>query len=208
MTNPLPPAQPAPPPMPPTPVLETARLILRPVRESDVDAVQRGFGQWEVVRWLHAGIPWPYPPDGAATNMVDTLKHMAGGGKSIWAITLKDGPDELIGRIDLWPGDGKTRDNRGFWLAPEYKGRGLMTEAAERVTEYAFMDLGWPHLWLTNAEANVASGRIKEKQGARLIERVPGQYVSGPGVRLVWLLTREDWVANHLSQREREGPVA
>ena len=85
------------------------------------------------------------------------------------------------------------RDQRGFWIDPEFQGRGLMTEAAERVTEFAFIDLGWPHLWLTNAEANAGSHRIKEKQGASLVDRVPGAFVSGPGVKVVWLLTREAW---------------
>ena len=95
---------------------------------------------------------------------------MARGEKSHWAIVPKGGPDELIGRIDLWPDDGVSRDQRGFWLDPAFQGRGLMTEAAERVTEFAFVELGWPHLWLSNAEDNVASGRIKEKQGARLVD--------------------------------------
>ena len=88
-----------------------------------------------------------------------------------------------------------SRDQRGFWLDPAFAGRGLMTEAAERVTEFAFVELGWPHLWLSNAEANVASGRIKEKQGAQLIDREPSRYVSGEGMRMVWLLRREDWLA-------------
>ena len=126
-----------------------------------------------------------------------SLDQMVRGEKCFWVIILKGGPDELIGRIDLWPDDGVSRDQRGFWLDPEFQGRGLMTEAAERVTEYAFVELGWPHLWLSNAEANNASGRIKEKQGARLVDREPAVYVSGEGARMVWLLEREDWLARH-----------
>ena len=72
-----------------------------------------------------------------------------------------------------------------------------MTEAAERVTAFAFVELGWPHLWLSNAETNRASGRIKEKQGARLIDRVPFRFVEGERRRMVWLLRREDWLARH-----------
>ena len=52
-----------------------------------------------------------------------------------------------------------------------------MTEAADRVTDYAFRELGWPHLWLSNAQANHASRRIKEKQGARLIDCEPARFV-------------------------------
>src|ERR1700743_2336219 len=131
-----------------TPVLETARFIRRPIRESDVPAVQRGFAHWDVVKYLNGHVPWPYPDNGAAINMAETLPKLAAREKCFWAITLKGGDDELIGRIDLWADDGLTREQRGFWLNPDYWGRGIMTEAAERVTEYAFLTLGWPHLWL------------------------------------------------------------
>ena len=63
-----------------------------------------------------------------------------------------------------------SRDQRGFWLDPAFQGQGLMTEAADRVTDYAFRELGWPCLWLSNAQDNHASRRIKEKQGARLVD--------------------------------------
>jgi len=180
-------------PLPATPVLETLRLILRPVRADDAPTIQRRFPQWEIVRYLSATVPWPYPPDGAAANMVDCLAELERREKFHWAITLKGGGDEMIGRIDLWPETGE-RDNRGFWLDPEFWGRGLMTEAADRVTEYAFTELDWPRLYLCNAEANIASHRVKEKQGARIIDRIPAAYVSGPGTRVVWVLEREVWL--------------
>jgi len=125
----------------------------------------------------------------------NACREMARGEKFYWAITLREGIGELIGRIDLWPDDGERRDQRGFWLDPEFQGRGLMTEAAERVTAFAFEELGWPHLWLTNAQGNNASHRIKEKQGAKLVDRVPDRWVSGNSTKEVWLLTRDDWLA-------------
>ena len=36
--------------MPATPVLETPRLVLRPVRSKDAPVIQRRFARWEVVR--------------------------------------------------------------------------------------------------------------------------------------------------------------
>lgn len=181
-------------PLPPTPTLTSERLILRPLEARDAAAGQRLFPQWEVVRWLHATIPWPYPPDGAAINTSQSLEARARGEKFYWAITLK-GSDELRGRIDLWPFDGVTRDMRGFWIDPELHGQGLMTEAAEAVTGYAFEVLEWPLLYLNNATENRASARIKEKQGAVEIAREPCAYVSGEHERQVWLLTREAWLA-------------
>ncbi len=186
--------------MPPTPVLHTEHLTLRPCRLEDTPTIQRRFNQWDVVKYLAAGVPWPYPDDGAATNMVETQEEMAAGKKMIWAITRKGAEDELIGRIDLWPDDGVSRTQRGFWLDPEFWGQGLMTEAAERVTEYAFTELGWRHLWLRNGEANQASYRVKEKQGARVVDRVPAKFVSGDMLSVVWYLAADDWLAHREEQ--------
>ena len=58
--------------MPATPVLETPRLILRPIRESDWVALDRGFNDWEVVKYLDAKVPWPLPEGNAAARMADT----------------------------------------------------------------------------------------------------------------------------------------
>ncbi len=180
--------------LPQTPVLESPRLVLRPIRAEDASVIQRHFPHWDVVKHLNARVPWPYPADGAAANMIETLGEMERLEKFQWAITLKGGDDDLIGRISLWPDDGKSREMRGFWLARGYWGRGIMTEAAERVTEYAFLGLGWPHLWLRSGVENAASHRIKEKQGARIVDRAPAAFVSGPSETTVWLLTREDWL--------------
>ena len=123
------------------------------------------------------------------------------GEKFYWAITLKDGPGDLRGRIDLWPDDGEHKDMRGFWLDPALQGQGLMTEAADRVTQFAFEELGWPHLYLTNAEANRASHRIKEKQGATILSRTPAAFRGGEGIRVTWILTRETWLKVRSSSR-------
>ena len=79
--------------------------------------------------------------------------------------------------------------------APVIQRRGLAQEAADRVTDYAFRELGWPCLWLSNALDNHASRRIKEKQGARLVDLMIGRYVGGESSQMIWQLTRKDWEA-------------
>jgi len=144
-----------------------------------------------VVKHLNGHVPWPYPDDGAETHLRTSLEKRD---RYYWAITLKPAQDEAIGLISIKPEDGD-EEQRGFWLGRAFWGRGLMTEAAERVTEHAFVDLGWPRLWLGNAETNRASHRVKEKQGATIMGRTPIQTVSGPAMKMVWLLTREAWLA-------------
>jgi RimJ/RimL family protein N-acetyltransferase len=192
--------------MPPTPVLKTPRLVLRPVRTKDAPVIQRRFPQWEIVRWLDARVPWPYPADGAATHVAACLDEMAKGRKCHWAIVPNSGTADLIGMIELGPDDGSSRGQRGFWLDPAFQGRGLMSEAADRVTDWAFAKLDWPHLIVTNAQNNLASRRIKERQGARLIDMRMGRCVEGQVTSMVWQITRQDWFArepvNHSAKRE------
>ena len=189
-------------PLPPTPTLETARLVLRPLEARDVAATQRIFPQWEVVRHLLAKVPWPYPDDGAATNMAECLEKRARGEQLYWAITLKGGDDELVGRIDLRRDSGD-HEMRGFWLDPQVRGQGLMTEAADAVTTFAFEALGWPELWVTNAASNRGSHRIKEKQGFELMDVTRDQFVSGEDDKEIWRLRREDWLARRDAARLR-----
>ena len=194
--------------MPATPLLLTPRLILRPFAGRDIDACRRRFDQWEVVRYLSAEVPWPIPPEEFETAIADTLAKMANRERCTWAVTLRGGDDELIGRVDLWADDGVSRDQRGFWLAHEFWGQGLMTEAADRVTDFALIELGWPQLWLNNAEVNLGSHRVKEKQGAQIVDRVPRRYVYGEGVAVVWRLTREAWLAHKSALSARGGGAA
>jgi [ribosomal protein S5]-alanine N-acetyltransferase len=180
--------------MPPPPTLVTPRLTLAPLALEDAPAIQRRFPRWEVVEFLAAAVPWPYPADGALRFIEHAREAMARGAAHHWGLRVRGGPDEVVGAIGLWPDAGQ-RDQRGFWLDPELRGRGYMTEAAERVTEYAFEELGWSSLWLSNAAANVRSARVKERQGAALVEMVVGRYVSGELPRQVWRLDADVWRA-------------
>ncbi|MFO1014573.1 MAG: GNAT family N-acetyltransferase [Caulobacteraceae bacterium] len=178
--------------MPPIPVLETERLWLRPTAATDAASCQARFPKWEIVQYM-PGVPWPYPDDGAATHIERALAENASGEKNHWGVWLKGGPSEMIGAISLWPDDGVSRDMRGFWLDPEFQGRGLMTEAADRVNDYALFELGWPHLWLSNLLENLPSARVKERQGARLIGEEAKTYLRGSFTRQVWKLSAAAW---------------
>lgn len=173
------------------PVLETPRLILRPLELADAAQAQLLFPQWEVVRYLRNIVPWPYPPDGAYKHYRDVaLPAMERGEEWYWTIRLKNAPDQMIGSISLMLGEN---NNRGFWLDPRRQGQGLMTEAVEAVTGYWFDVLKFPVLRAPKAIINAASRRISEKQGMRVIAVVEGDYVSGRFPTEIWEITAEEW---------------
>jgi [ribosomal protein S5]-alanine N-acetyltransferase len=177
-----------------TPELETPRLLLRPLAIEDAPQIQAIFPQWEIVRYLASKVPWPYPPDGAITNIRDSALPAAERGESWqWTLRLKSNPAQLIGRIDLVKGE---KENRGFWIDPCCQGQGLMTEAVEAVTEFWFDVLKFPVLRAPKAVPNVASRRISEKTGMRFVGTEERDYVSGRFLSEIWEITAEEWRAN------------
>ena len=174
-----------------TPELETARLLLRPLALSDAEQAQLLFPQWEIVRYLNSRVPWPYPPDGAVTFYRDVaLPAVERGEAWHWTLRLKSNPGQMIGNISLMRGESK---NRGFWIAKQWQGQGLMSEACDAVRDYWFNTLKFPVLRVPKAAANTASRRISEKQGMRLVETVERDYVSGRLPTEIWEITAEEW---------------
>jgi [ribosomal protein S5]-alanine N-acetyltransferase len=177
---------------PPTfPTLKTKRLWLRPLALKDADKIQKLFPQWEIVKHLARQVPWPYPPNGALLFCRNiALPAMARGEQWHWTLRLQSRPGQLIGAISLFR-DGD--NNRGFWLAKEWQCQGLMTEAVEAVTAFWFEELGMATLCAPKAAANIASRRISEKTGMRLVETKESDYVSGRLPTEVWEITAEEW---------------
>jgi [ribosomal protein S5]-alanine N-acetyltransferase len=186
------------------PALTTPRLVLRPLELADADQVQQLFPQWEVVRYLNAIVPWPYPPDGAVTYYRDrALPAMDRGDEWHWTLRLKTQPDQIIGAIGLIRGES---DNRGFWIAPPWQRQGLMTEAVIAVNDYWFDVLGFPVLRAPKAIANLASRRISEKTGMRLVGLEERNLVSGRLPSEVWEITAEEWRAFRQRFRPQGAP--
>src|SRR5581483_5707725 len=102
-------------------------------------------------------------------------------------------PDEIIGDICLVRGE---ENNRGFWLAPEFQNRGLMTEAVVAVNDFWFDVLGFPLMRIPKAIANTASRRISEKTGMRVVAIKPEHdFVCGRLPAEIWELTADEWHA-------------
>jgi len=174
-----------------TPTLETPRLFLHPLALADAEQVQRIFPQWEIVKYLGKVVPWPYPSDGTLTYFRDLLLPSVERGDAwAWALRLKTAPDQIIGCITL---HSRQEKHRGFWIVPEHQQQGLMTEACEVVTDYWFNTLKMPILRVPKAVPNIASRRISEKQGMRLIRTEERDFVSGRYLSEIWEITAEEW---------------
>ena len=171
--------------------LQTQRLVLRPLRLADAEEAERLFPQWEIVRFLNAGVPWPWREGLALQQYRDViLPAIERGEEWHWSLRLKDSPDRLIGKISLQKNEW---DNRGYWLGLPWQRQGLMTEAVAAVNDYWFDVLGYEVLRAPKAIANIASRRISEKTGMRVIATLERDYVCGRLDAEIWEITAEEW---------------
>jgi len=187
------------------PVLETHRLILRPLELADAVQVQKIFPQWEVVRFLAKTVPWPYPPDGAYTFFRDVALPADSRGEAWhWTLRLKLNPEQVIGLIVLRKGETK---NRGFWIGVPWQKQGFMSEAADAVTDYWFDVLKMPSMRVPKAKDNTGSCRISEQQGMRMVGTEDRDYVSGRLPSEIWAITADEWRARRKHHRSSAGKL-
>ena len=148
--------------------IQTERLLLRPLRPDDAEALFALFANWEVIRWLSMP-PWPYSVADAHSFIAGQLRLDLA--MKTFAITC-DG--SLIGGIDIRI-NGRINDggasqsgpgpHLGYWLGQPYWGRGYMTEAARAFIGQVF-NTGLGDVIYSGAFAgNAPSLRIQEKLG-------------------------------------------
>jgi RimJ/RimL family protein N-acetyltransferase len=180
-------------------LLETEHLLLKPLALADAEQIQRIFPRWEIVQFLNASVPWPYPSDGAETWCRSAaLPAMEREEEWHWTLRLRTSPEQVIGLITLTKGE---HINRGFWLDPAFQNRGLMTEAVIATADYWFDVLGFKILRAPKAIANVASRRISEKTGMRVIAVEEHEYVAGRLLTEIWEITDQEWRAIRSSRQ-------
>jgi len=186
-------AEPIPPDRTAIPEGRTARLILKPLELADAPQIQAAFPRWEIVRYLANRVPWPYPPHGAEQFLREVaLPQMESNEGWHWTIRLIAHPDRLIGAIGLFRSD---EESRGFWLDPHWQRQGLMSEACAWANDFYFDELGFELMRVPKAAANLASRRISQKQGMRLVRVEERDYVCGRLPSEIWEITAEEWRA-------------
>ena len=146
-------------------MIETPRLLLRPMRAEDTDALLNVFADPKVMDSFGVA---PFDRPQMDRWVQRNLDHQAEHGYGLFSIIHKaDGL--LIGdcgleRMEL---DGAPETELGYDLRSDYWNRGLATEAAAAVRDHAFGALGLPRLISLIRHGNGASRRVAEKIGMR-----------------------------------------
>lgn len=182
--------------------LDTARLVLRPLSWSDVPEVQSHMNDPEIARCTLT-IPYPYPPGEAARFMRRALRQTADGAGVFYAIEKRD-TGELVGTMGYRIEPEHKRAELGYVIAGPSRGRGYATEAAQRMIDHAFEDLGLEKIFASWFTANPASGRVLEKAGFRVEGTQAGHIRKGEQMcdHCLVGLTRSQW----LERRKKATP--
>ena len=168
--------------------LKTERLVLRMLREDDFEQYVAIVADPEVARYLSDGKPLSRAD--AWRQMAMIVGHWQLRGYGMWAVE-EAATGRLAGRIGFLNPEGWPGFELGWTLAREFWGRGYATEAARRVLEYGFTEMGLEHVISLIRPDNLPSIKVAERLGERLESSVE---LFGSEA-LVYGISREDWLA-------------
>ena len=143
MSNELPPVE-----------LITPRLRLRAPHRDDAEVLAANLGNYDVSKML-AKVPHPYTLE-MAHAWIDTPRI-----NRMPFIIEMDG--QMAGSVALRKFD--TVADLGYWMVPEYWGRGIMSEAASAALAWLFDTTDHQRVVAGCIEGNHASFRIMQKLG-------------------------------------------
>jgi RimJ/RimL family protein N-acetyltransferase len=175
--------------------LSTERLILRPIRSSDIDDIVRLLGDRCVVEML-AVVPWPYERVHAEQWLEEITNRQKEGHQEVFAITLRE-TGEMMGVIGLHPAEHGLWAVFGYWLGVAYWGRGYMTEALREILRHGFEELKLRRIEAYHFAHNPASGRVMRKAGLRYegVQRLRARRFDQLHDRVNHGITDEEWRA-------------
>lgn len=168
--------------------METERLVLRPWREDDAEALYKYASDERV------GPPAGWKMHESIEESMNVL-HTVLMNENTWAVCEK-GSDEPIGSVGIFDTDANAENNWqiGYWLAVPFWGRGYIPEATKCLIAYCFDERCASSVWCSHAENNAKSRRVIEKCGFTYRFTKPWESMLGD-VRdsLYYSIDREDY---------------
>lgn len=173
--------------------IETDRLTLRPYHGQDLKDHVEILGNWDVTQWLSTNIPFPYTQSDGEKFITEAITQFADETSIRYAITDKE-TGRHVGGIRVFSMTVETEV--GYWMHPDFWGRGLGTELLVAVTGAGFGTGVITRFIAQTAAKNASSRRILEKVGFKHHGTVPEKYTRDghcEGCSEYYILEIKDW---------------
>ena len=182
--------------------LDTARLILRQFTADDVDNLVDLDGDPAVMRYITGGRPTPRDEirDDILPAFLSYDERDEGFG--FWAAIEKSTGD-FLGWFHLRPPAGGDPDNveLGYRLRRAAWGRGYATEGLRAIIRKGFGELGVRRVFAETMVVNLASRRVLEKAGLRLVrvfhQEWPDPIEGDEHGDVAYALLKDEWARSH-----------
>ncbi len=149
--------------------LQTERLLLRPLAESDVAALHNFWNDPEVRRYLWDG---EHISTERVIEIVTTSRACFDEmGAGFFALEMVGNPDALIGFCGYRRFEESTQPELLYGILPEHWGEGFVTEAANEVLRYGFEECGMERVIAATDTPNQRSVRVMQRLGMIFEER-------------------------------------
>ena len=172
-------------------IIETERLFLREMMESDFDALYEVLADSDIMEH------YPYTFDEARVrNWISrNMERYQKDGFGLWALVLKE-TGEMIGDcgITMQNIHGTQLPEIGYHIHKAHWRKGYASEAARKCMEYAFETLHFPAVYSYMSAANAASYGVALKNGMKFIEEYTDE--SHDKTR-VYRITCDEWKAQN-----------
>jgi RimJ/RimL family protein N-acetyltransferase len=174
-------------------VVESERLIVRPVEERDLPALLLVNGDDEATRFLPYA-SWRSLADARA--WFERMNGMGARGESIQYVLIERASDLAIGSCLLFRyEESSARAELGYVLGRRYWGRGIMREALVAVLNCAFGAYGLRRLEAEVDPLNLASNRLLESLGFAREGRLRKRWVDKGAAHdtIIYGLLNDEW---------------
>ncbi|WP_165978359.1 GNAT family N-acetyltransferase [Actinomadura darangshiensis] len=158
-------------------MLETERLILRPLTGDDFDDYAAMMADPQVADGLAE--PVGRSADDAWRSLAVFIGHREIRGYSHWAV-VERATGEFAGRAGPWRPHGFPGLGVGWCLARAHWGKGYATEAARAAIAYCFAGLDADEVISVIRPGNTRSVSVAERIGHRLLREI--DYKGGPAL--------------------------
>ena len=180
--------------------LETARLLLKPPAEEDVDAITAVASDWRVAEMTLG--PHPYGADDARAWIQRAGSNWQEHGMGGFAVFTRQGL-AFIGGIGIRPTTIPGHASTGYWFCPSIWGRGFATEALREIIRFGFEEKKLQRIEAEHLLINPSSGRVMEKAGMDHATQVDLEERDGnglvPGIRRY--IHAGKWRASQVAER-------